>query len=183
MPQQIEDGSGKRFTLHIDADGRATTFSTTLPEEHHVNQSSEKTWAVPFDAINPTDVDDYFIHVRNTDTAVRVIPRIAVTSTVAGYIEIQAVSGTSIGGAAVVPVNNTVGGSAPANLTAETAVDITGLTDGGVIHFHWLEANKTAHIEIPATVRLKQNQAMALLWTVSTGILTGTIEVYEEEID
>lgn len=183
MPLQVEDGSGKRFTWHIDEDGRGTVFATILPEEHHVNQSVEKTWNIPFDAIDPTSNDDYFIHVRNTDTAVRVIPRIIVTSTVAGYLEIQAVSGTSIGGAAVVPVNNTVGGSAPANLTAETAVDITGLTDDGVVHFHWLEANKTAHIELPSTIRLKQNQAMALLWTVTTGILTGTIELYEEEVD
>lgn len=183
MPIQIEDGSGKRFTLHIDADGRATTFSTVLPEEHHVNQAVEKTWAIPFDAINPTNADSYFIHVRNTDTAVRVVPRIALTSTVAGFIEIQSVSGTSVGGAAVTPVNGTVGGPAPANLTAETGVDITGLTDDGVHHFHWLEANKTAHIGIPATLRLKQNQAMALLWTVSTGILTGIIYIYEEEVD
>ena len=183
MPQQIEDGSGKRFTWHIDADGRGTVFATTLPEEHHVNQKAEKFWNVPFDAINPTSDNDYFIHVRNTDTSVRVIPRINITSTVAGYLEIQSVSGTSIGGAAVVPVNATVGGPTPANLTAETAVDITGLTNDGVQHFHWLEADKTAHINLPATIRLKQNQAMALLWVPATGILTGTIEVHEEEVD
>ncbi len=183
MPQQIEDGSGKRFTWHIDADGRGTVFATTLPEEHHVNQKAEKFWSIPFDSINPTGANDYFIHVRNTDTSVRVIPRINITSTVAGYLEIQSVSGTSIGGGAVVPVNATVGGPTPANLTTETAVDITGLSDDGVQHFHWLEADKTAHINLPATIRLKQNQAMALLWVPATGILTGTIEVYEEEVD
>lgn len=183
MPQQIEDGTGKRFTLKIDADNRAAVFATTLPEEHHVNQAVEKFWNIPFDAIDPTSNDDYFIHVRNTDTAVRVIPRINITSTVAGFVELQRVTGTSVGGGDVVPVNATSGGSAPANLTAETAVDITGLTDAGVHHFHWLEANKTAHIFLPATIRLKQNEAFALLWTVSTGILTGTIEIYEEEVD
>ncbi len=183
MPMQLEDGSGKRFTVHIDADGRMTTFSTILPEEHHVNQKAEKFWSIPFSAIDPTSDNDYFIHVRNTDISVRVIPRINVTSTVAGYLQIQSVTGTSIGGAGVVPVSATVGGPTPANLTTETAVDITGLTDAGVQHFHWLEAAKTAHINLPATIRLKENQAMALLWVPATGILTGTIEIYEEEVD
>ncbi len=183
MPIQIEDGTGKRFPVKIDSDGRMTTFSTTLPEEHHVNQKAEKFWNIPFEGINPTGANDYFIHVRNTDTSVRVIPRVNITSTIAGYIQIQSVSGTSIGGGAVVPVNATVGGSSPANLTAETGVDITGLTNGGVQHFHWLEADKTAHINLPATIRLKQNQAMALLWVPATGGLTGTIEIYEEEVD
>ncbi len=181
MPQQMEDGWGSRIPWRIDKQGRGTVFATTLPEEHHVNQAVEKFWNIPFNAINPTSDNDYFIHVRNTDTAVRVVPRINITSTVAGFLQIQAVSGTSIGGAAVVPVNATVGGSTPANLTAETAVDITGLSDDGVHHFHWLEADKTAHINLPATIRLKQNQAMALLWVPATGILTGTIELYEEE--
>ncbi len=183
MGQKLESSGVIPYGAIVDKDGRQLTFSTTLPEEHHVNQVTEKTWNIPFKAIDPTSDNDYFIHVRNTDTSVRVIPRISVTSTVAGYIEIQAVSGTSIGGGDVVPVNNTVGGSAPANLTAETAVDITGLTDDGVLHFHWLEAAKTSHIEIPATIRLKQNQAMAILWVPATGILTGIIEIYEEEAD
>ena len=178
----LEDGTGKAFKAKVDDDGRLTVFATTLPEEHHVNQDAERSWSVPFDAIDPTSDTDYFFAMKNTDTAVRVIPRIAITSTVAGYLEIQAVTGTTIGGGAVVPVNHTVGGSVPANLTTETAVDITGITDAGVIHFHWLVANVTAHIEIPATIRLKQNQQIALLWTVSTGILTGTVEVYEEEV-
>lgn len=183
MAIQIEDGTGRRFTLKVDADGRAAVFATTLPEEHHVNQDAEKFWSVPFDAVDPTSNDDYFIHIKNTDTAVRVIPRVNITSTVAGFVELQRVTGTSVGGGDVVPVNATGGGSAPANLTTETGVDITGLVDGGVHHFHWLQANVTAHIFLPATIRLKQNEQFAILWTVSTGILTGTVEIYEEEVD
>ena len=180
----LESAGTTGYKAIIDKDGRVTTFSTTLPESHHVNQVTEKSWAIPFDAIDPTTSDDYFVYLKNTDAAVRVIDRMAITSTVAGYLEIQEVTGPAGGGqATLTPVSFTVGGPAPVNFTAESDPDITGLTEVGKLHFHWLIAATTAHIEFPQTIRLKQNQAIALNWTVATGILTGSLEMYEEEVD
>ena len=182
MGQPISNGAGDgEFDARVDSNLRLHVFATTVPEEHHVNKVNEASWTFPFDNINPAGNDDYFFVVQNTNKAVRVVARLSITSTVAGFVELQTVTiSTLSGGSAITPVPHTPGAEVPADLTVESGVDITGITDAGVHHFHWLEANKTAHIELPASIRLKTNRAMALLWTVSTGNLTGGVEIYEE---
>lgn len=180
MANTIKDGTGSGFELKIDKDNRAHVASVTASEEHHENEDNQKAWTGSFDAIDPTEVDDYFLNMKNTSTAVRAISRIEITSTVAGYLEVQRVTGTSIGGAADEVNSWTFGASDPDGFTFETAVDITGLTDAGVVRFRWLQANVTEVIEFPQTIRLLQNEQCALLWTPNTGILTGNVDFYEE---
>ena len=69
MSLVIEDGTGSGLKVKVDKDHRLETISTTLPDEHHVNQEREGSWAVPFDAIDPTGADDYFVYLQNTDAA------------------------------------------------------------------------------------------------------------------
>lgn len=176
----IDDGTGDGFSAKVDKDKRLHTFSVTSAEEHHENEDNEKAWTVSFDAINPTCSDDYFLNLNNTSTAVRAVSRIEVSSTVAGILEVQRVTGTSCGGAAEEVNSWTFGGADPSCFTAESGVNITCLTDAGVLRFITLEANVGRVVEFPQTLRLKQNEQMALLWTVSTGILTGNIDFYEE---
>ncbi len=180
MPNTIKDGTGTGNELKIDSDNRAHTFAVQTTEEHHENEDNLKAWTASFDAIDPTDVDDYFVYIRNTATETRAISRIEITSTVAGYLEVQRVTGTVIGGAADEINSWTLGAADPSEFTFLTAVDITGLTDAGVLRFRWLQANITEVLEFPQTIRLTQNEAMALLWTPNTGILTGNIDFYEE---
>ena len=180
MAITIKDGTGKAFEQKVDSDNRAHTKATTSSEEHHQNDDHQKAWTVSFDAVDPTDVNDYFLNMKNTATAVRAISRIVVTSTVAGYLEVQRVTGTSIGGAAEEINSWTFGASDPADFTAESAVDITGLTDAGVLRFVRLQANITEYIEFPQGLRLLQNEQCALLWTPNTGVLTGNVDLYEE---
>jgi len=73
-----------------------------------------------------------------------------------------------------------LGASAPANFTFESGVNITGLTDAGVLRFRWLQVNITEVMEFPQGIRLTQNEQCALLWTNSTGSLTGNVDFYEE---
>ena len=180
MPFILEDGTGKGFKARVDKDNRLHTFTVEIPEEHHENEVFENAWNGAFDAIDPTSSDDYFVYIQNKAKEVRSITRIAITSTVAGFLEVQAVTGAASGGGADEVNSYTIGGADPSDFTFESGVDITNLADAGVLHFHWLEANKTAHMEFPQTIRLKTNQAIALLWTVTTGILTGTVDFYEE---
>lgn len=176
----LEDGTGKGFKAKITKDNQISTFAVTTSEEHHENEDNQKAWTGSFDAINPTSNDDYFVNMKNSSTAVRVISRIEITSTVAGYLEIQKVTGTSIGGVADEVNSWTIGGPDLDSFTFESSVDITGLTDAGVLRFRWLRADITEVIDFPQTIRLLQNAQVALLWTVSTGILTGNIDFYEE---
>lgn len=180
MPFTIKDGTGKGFEAKVNEDNQLLTNATTATEEHHQNEEHEKAWTASFDAIDPTGADDYFVNLKNTATSVRAIARIAITSTVAGYVEVQRVTGTSSGGSADEINSFTFGGSDPADFAFESGVDITGLTDAGVMRFAWLQANITEYLEFPQSIRLAQNEQCALLWTVSTGILTGNVDFYEE---
>lgn len=180
MATTIKDGTGKGFEWQINKDNKGEVNAVTLTEEHHENEDNQRSWTIAFDAVDPTSSDDYFLHIKNTDTAVRTITRITVSSTVAGILEVQKVTGTSIGGAAEQVNSMTLGSPVPSNFTAESAVDITGLTDDGVLRFITLEANVERVVEFPQGIRMPQNEQVALLWTITTGILTGNVDIYEE---
>jgi len=176
----LEDGTGSGKKLKINNDNRLEADAVISGEEHHENEDNQKSWNVAFDALDPTCTDDYFLNLKNTSEAVRALSRIVITSTVAGYVEVQRVTGTSVGGAAEQVNSFTFGGADPSCFTAESAVNITGLVDAGVLRFIWLPANVTQFVEFEPTIRLLQNEQAALLWTTCTGILTGTIDFYEE---
>lgn len=180
MPNTIKDGTGKGFELKIDSDNRAHVASVQASEEHHENEDNLKAWTASFDAVDPTGADDYFVYMQNTAKETRVISRISITSTAAGVVEVQHVTGTALGGGADEVNSWTIGAADPSEFTFQSGVDITGLTDAGVLRFAALQVNITEYLEFPQTIRLPQNQAIALLWTASTGGLTGNIDFYEE---
>jgi hypothetical protein len=140
-------------------------------------------WTLPFDAIDPTGADDYFLYVRNLPSSAIdiVVGRYTVFSTVAGTVEIQRVTGTAAGGTDVTPVNRRVGNSNVPNITYQTGVDITGLSDSGVLEFCVIDATASETRDVTAEpIVLPPGQAIAFLWTAATGILTGNITVWNQ---
>lgn len=180
MGNSVKDGTGSGKEWKINEDNRGEVDSVQASEEHHENEDNEKAWTGAFDAIDPTSSDDYFVAMKNTATEVRAVSRLTVSSTVAGILEVQRVTGTSVGGSGDEINSWTLGGADPVDFTFESGVDITGLVDAGVMRFVTLEANVERIVEFPQTIRLKTNQQLALLWTITTGILTGNVDFYEE---
>jgi len=180
MPIVVEDGSGGAFKLKVDSDNRAHVASVQASEEHHENEDNLRAWTASFDAIDPTGADDYFVYIQNTAKETRAISRIAITSTAAGIVEVQHVTGVAVGGSDDEVNSWTIGAADPSEFTFQSGVNITGLTDAGVLRFAALQVNITEYLDFPQTLRLPQNQAIALLWTSTTGGLTGNIDFYEE---
>jgi len=141
------------------------------------------TWTVPFDAVDPTGTDDYFLFIRNDGPTPLAITRISISTTVAGGLEVQAVTGDPSGGTAVTVVNRQVGNNKTPDTTIESGVNITNLTDAGVIEFAELLAATQHDLSLQdEPIVLVQNQEIALLWTAATGILSGnvTLELMKE---
>lgn len=177
----LEDGTGSGKKAKVDGDNRLATFAVQTSEEHHENEDNKRAWTASFDALDPTGADDYFAVLQNTDTAIRAVSRLIVSSTTAGILEFQRVTITTLSGGSADEVNSwSLGEADPSGITFETGVNITGITDAGVLRFITLVANVGRVIEFFQTARLKQNEAIALLWTAGDGVLTGNIDFYEE---
>ncbi len=178
---QIEDGRGSGLRAEVDPNFHLVTNSIVRFEQHFINHDKERYWSMPFDAIDPTDADDYFLYIKYTGSGTLHIPEIKVTSTVAGFIEPQHVTGAAVSGAEVTLVNRHLGSTKTPDGNYQTAVNITGLADAGHLEHEWLQANIQTTIGDRGHIIIPPGEAFALLWTVSTGILSGAVKFYEDE--
>lgn len=166
----------------ITTENRAQTDTVSRTIDQHINEVYEKHFSLTFEAIDPTGADDYFFYLKNTGTKNIHITKARYKSTVTGAVELHYVTGTASSTTAVTPVNRYIGSSKTITATAGTAADITGLTNGGVLSRYALSSTDTDFvINYPAHVILPPGQAIALLWDTSTGVLAGTIELYEDQ--
>ncbi len=178
MPEYLIGPNGK--IVKVSVDGELFTHSRTNEAMGYINQHDGKVWSMPFDAVDPTDADDYFGYIKNDSKDEDLhLRHFNFHSTVAGFLEIQRVTGTSVNGTSVTLVeeNSRFAEETPEG-TFESGVNITGLTDGGVHEFIYLEANKWMAHTIAHDIILGRNGSVGLLWTVSTGILTGVVKFY-----
>ena len=178
----IKDGAGSGRTLRINEENRADVESVSRSITQHINERYAKHFSVFFEAIDPTGADDYFFYLKNTGTKSIHITKTRFTSTVAGTVEFHHVTGTASALADVVPVNRTIGSSETTTATIGTAVDITGLTNAGtMLHLRVDTANKDVVDEHPSHIIVPPGQAIAMLWDTATGVLKGTIDIYEDQ--
>lgn len=179
MAIPILDGTGSGKQAKVDVENRLHTFGVSVVEQHFVNEFKQRYWMFPFDAVDPGGADDYFIYIKYTGTGILNITDIRVTSTVAGYLEPQKVIGTAAGGTDVDLVNRYLGNTNLPTGTFQYGTDITGLTDDGHLHHMYLRANTPEHLGLNGDIVIPPGQALALLWTAATGILSGAISMYE----
>lgn len=178
----IKDGSGTGVTLKVNAENRADVSSVSRSITQHINERYEKHLSVTFEAIDPTGADDYFFYTKNTGTKNIHLTKFRFKSSVIGTIEVHSVTGTSSAVTPVVPVNRTVGSSESLIATIGTGVNLTGLSNAGVMIRLTLSIADTDFIDdAPSHIIIPPGQAIALLWDTSTGILAGTVDMYEDQ--
>lgn len=137
-------------------------------------------WTIPFEDIDPAGADDYFLYLRNDGTPDLLVSRLTVSSTVAGRLEIHKVTGTPSGGTDIDPVNRNLGATRLPSATTESGTDITGLTNAGIIGFTELVADTENDNNLGAEpIVLPRNTAIALLWSETTGVLTGNLTLVQ----
>lgn len=168
----------------INSFGQLVTQSVTESRTAHNTLRDGLVWTFPFDAVDPTGADDYFLYLQNSDTEFDlVVTSIQVTSTVAGTLEVQTVTGTAAGGTAVTLEPRNLGSTKLPDGTFQTAVDITGLADAG--HLEHIELVANTMVDLDWTNRpivIPNTFAIALLWTEATGILTGKIDFEQRKV-
>lgn len=162
--------------------GQILTEATTSPEDRHINIEHQKVWSLPFRGIDPVGADDIFFYFKNTDSINYIFTDFRGSTTVAGYVDIIAVSGTPTftAGVDVTAVNRYVGSSNSPTATIKTDTDTIGLSDDGVIFTMDVSASNLEqlnHLRTSAGVVVPPGQAVALRWSAATGILSGTLSI------
>ena len=138
-----------------------------------------RAWELSINALDPTGADDIFAYFKNAGKASLEFPDLEIGSTVAGNVEPQRVTGTAAGGTkATTNLANLGGGGAKPDAIVETGVDITGLTKVFDHGHYYLIIDTPRQIELPC-IRIKTGEALAFNWEVATGILSGSIRVFE----
>ena len=159
--------------------GQILVEATTSSEDRHININHQEVWTLPIAATDPVGAGDYFFYFKNTGSETYFITDIRLTSTVAGGAHLKHVSGipTYVSATTIVPVNRFLGSSKTPAATINKDVDITGLSDEGVLFHLQIEANKEHHMRTSAGVMVPPGQAFALQWEEATGILEGTVSI------
>lgn len=164
----------------VNSFGQLLTEATTSTEDRHINIEHQKVWSLPFRGIDPVGAGDIFFYFKNTDSINYIFTDFRGSTTVAGYVDIIAVSGTPsfTAGTDITPVNRYVGSSNSPTATIKTDTDTTGLTDDGVIFTMDVTTVDTLqHLRTTAGVVVPPGQAIALRWSAATGILSGTLSI------
>lgn len=166
----------------VNSSGHLLTDAVTSQEDRYINIEHEKVWSLPFRGIDPVGANDIFFYLKNTDTVDYMITDFRGSTTVAGYVDIIAVSGTPTftAGADITPVNRNIGANPAPNIIAKTDTDTTGLTDDGVIFSMDVSASNVDqlnHLRTSAGVIIQPGQAMAMRWSAATGIMSGVISL------
>lgn len=159
--------------------GQLLTEATTSTEDRHININHGKVWSLPF-SVDPVGAGDYFFYIKNTDSISYMITDFRGSSTVAGYVEVNHVSGTPVyvGETSVSPVNRNLGSSNVPDCIVTTDTDITGLTNKGTLfRMDVATVNQLQHLSTSAGVIIPPGQSLALSWSEATGVMSGNVSL------
>ena len=152
---------------------------TAETREEFAMRKNGDLWLLPIAAIDPTGADDNFAYLKNDGLPQIEVLSVDVLTTVAGIVKMEKCSGTAAGVTARDPLNlNGKFGDTP-EITFGTGVDITGLTDLGIVDLQGLAADLTppTRYRRHSIITLNQGDAVLLNWDTATGILTGGIRI------
>lgn len=183
MGFEIEDGKGTGRKAEVDQDFRLRTFAVTHTGDQHVNVVGGKVWSVNVENLSPTAADDYILYIKNTGDVPLHISDIRLSAeTAATQIKVHGVSGPAAGGSDVTPVSRTIGSASLPTATIQSGVDITGLTDEGVLFYIQCDTvGKEEHLSTTSKIRIPKGKAIALSVETATASITGTVSLVEEE--
>ncbi len=170
------------FGLKVSQEGRGQVDAVVESNDRHININHEKVWSLPFEGVDPVGTDDYFFYLKNTGITVLAITDFRLESSVAGTVEVHAVSGTAVytASADITPINRYVGSSIIPTATIKTDTDTTGLVNEGVNFWVNISATDTLfHTQTSSNIAIPPGQAIALMWDQATGILKGMVSLVE----
>ena len=178
----IKDGAGTGNTLEITKENKAQINAVQKTITQHINEQYQKHFSLFFEGIDPTGADDYFFYFKNTGTKNIHFTKFRFASSVIGTVELHNVTGTATAVNAITPANRFIGSTNSLTATIGTNVNITGLANAAtLIHLRLDTADKDFVDSAPSHIIVPPGQSVALLWDTATGILKGTIDVYEDQ--
>jgi hypothetical protein len=179
MAEIIKDGTGTGNTAKVNDANQLDVFAVTEPEDKFLNRSGN-VYSIEV-SVTPTGANDYFWYLKNTGTNTLTITDIRVSSTVATRLNYKKVSGTPTysGGESDSPiVNRNLGSSKTLDAIIKTDVDITGLTDEGLIFFEECKnTDQRYKLSTSSNIFIPQGSAVAFQRVAATGAITMLVSV------
>lgn len=168
--ESIVDGEGR---LHVEAD--------TRPIEEEVNEEFGKLFSLSIKAVDPTGADDYVMYVKNTgEKDIELYEWVASVTGAAGTIELHSVTGTS-DGAAITPVNQSLGSPNTLSVNAEFGVNIVTLVDAGTLDQVALAVDESTVRHYSGHIVIPKDTAVAWLVDTATAVVTLTAYMFERQ--
>lgn len=166
--------------VNVDDQNRIQAFSISEPQDKDLNLKG-KVWTLRF-TNTPTAGGDNFFYLKNDGLKNIFVTDIRISSSVVTQILYNHVSGTAVGGTTITPLNRNLGNAALPTATIEQGVDITGLTDIGVIFFEECSVvNALFHLSTSSTIIIPQGQAIAFQRVEATGLIDCVVSITEAE--
>lgn len=176
---RIEGPNGN--VAEVDDELRLQVFAVGQHEDRHSNKDG-RYWSV-FVSVTPTGINDDFFYLKNDGTKNLIITDIRVSSSVATQLLYKRVTGTPVGGTAIVPVSRLLSNPKAPSATIEQGVDITGLSDLGTpLFFEECDTpNRRENLKTTSAIIIPQGQAVAFERVAATGLITMVVSLSEEE--
>lgn len=178
---KIEGGTGNGKFAAVNEKNRLDVSAATFSESHlKAVEGDTYIWSTSWSASTGNEI----IYIKNTSkTKFLVIESMHVGGVNTGLFELYEVSGTAAG-TALTGKNTNLGSAAVADATAFGEAAVTGLTLGDRIALVRTPANTTHEVDLHDVVILGLNDAVAIQYTGSTGVVDAfVIGYYEDEGD
>jgi hypothetical protein len=183
----LNDTTGSKQEAH-GSDGRLNVSSRSDERIYYNSRDFGQSYSLSFDDAS-SDSGDFVCSLFNTDSTGKqmIIHSIEISSDANVKMKLVKVTGTAAGGAvAATPFNLNMEKSNAAAATASTVANstsspISGLTADGVIDNMRISANSHEEMKVADTIRVGQNQGIALeADEATTANVSGTIFFYYE---
>jgi hypothetical protein len=165
-------------------DGRISVSSRSDTRAYYNSRNQRQTYAVPFDHQSAA-AGEFSLYIENTSSQLKmVVSRAGLNSVEFSRLRLWFVSGVAAGGTLLTPTNLNKGSSNDADAVVRQAGAgdaITGLTTLGQIDFEFVSATGHGEFTLSDTVRLGQNDAIAIEYDEgTTGDLAGVVDFFFE---
>lgn len=167
------------------SDGRLNTSSRSDGRPYYNSRDLKKTFTAVYNHQSAVE-GEFSAYIQNTSTTDDlVIVSIGLNGAQSSRIKLHLVTGTAAGGSVVTPLNPNAGSSKAASascLTGNQGDAITGITSSGVVDFVAVQQNGHEKFRSLETLRLGQNDAIALEYHEgATGDFFGAVVMYYEK--
>jgi len=160
------------YKAEVNEENRIMAESVSYTSTHHTNHHEGKAYSFRT-SVTPTAAGDCFAYITNNDELDMMIDMFIVSATTDETILVKlGDEGTPAGGSTSTLINLNAGSGNEADVTAETGVDITGLSGGSECCGFFMEGGRsTTPISIPPSLIIPKNK------TISFYVETGGIAV------